>query len=106
VVLAVYALIAAAVLGYLGWLRGRRTPAPSARAEGTTPGRSRGRLAVRIVVGAFLVVAVEQCLFASNYISSAHNPVARNLQFAVTGNSSLTGAVKKNPLTQGHQVRR
>ena len=96
VVLAVYALIAGAVLGYLGWLRPRRAPAPAGQGEGSRPGGSSGRLAVRIVIGVLLVAGVEQCLFASNYVSSGHNPVSRNMPFAVVGSSSLTGAVQKN----------
>jgi len=96
VVLAVYALIAGAVLGYLGWLRPRRAPAPAGQGEGSRPGGSSGRLAVRIVIGVLLVAGVEQCLFASNYVSSGHNPVSRNMPFAVVGSSSLTSAVQKN----------
>ena len=94
--LAVYALIATAVLGYLGWLRPRRTPSPAPQADGPQPAGTRRSLTVRIVIGAFIVAAVQQCLFASNYLSASHNPVAHKLPFAVTGDSPLTSAVQKH----------
>jgi hypothetical protein len=97
VVLAVYAGIAAAVLGYLGWLHPRRPPdAAGQAAAAPSPAGAKGRLAVRIVIGALLVAAVEQSLFASNYVSSSHNPVARNVPFAVAGTSPLVSAAQKS----------
>jgi hypothetical protein len=95
VVLAVWLLIPAVVLGFLD-VRAWRAPAPASQGGASQPGGARGRLAVRIFIGALLVAALEQCLFASNYVSSAHNPVSRNMPFAVVGNSPLTSAAQKN----------
>lgn len=86
VVLAIYAVAAWLVLGYLGWLSPRQSNA-------SAPGGPRGRLVLRLVVGALAVVAVEQILFTSNYVSSSHNPVAHNMPIAVVGDSRLTSAV-------------
>ena len=41
------------------------------------------------------IVGVVQCLYALNYTSAIHEPVADNLPFGVTGPSSLTTQVQK-----------
>lgn len=95
VVLATYTLIACLLLGYAEWLRPHRTPTPAGQGETSPPSRSRGRLAVRVIMIALVIAAVDQSLFASNYVSSGHNPVASKMPLAVVGNSSLTSAVPK-----------
>src|SRR5512140_1952530 len=83
VVLLVYALIAAVVLGFLGWVVPRkgttRADRRAERAKSGAPVILHGSLSTKIVIGAFLVAVVETCLFASNYLSSDHNPVAHKL---------------------------
>ena len=96
VVLVVYGLIAAGVLGYVEWIRPRRTTAPSEQAAGSGTGRTGRSRAVRIVIAVAVVAALYQAAFATAYISAGHNPVARNLPFATTGNSPLLSAVEKN----------
>jgi hypothetical protein len=96
VVLAVLLVIALAILGYAEWLRPRLRSAPVAGGDGPRQGGSRGGLAVRIIVIVFVIAAVDQSLFASNFTSSGHNPVASNLPFAVVGSSPLTAAAQKS----------
>ena len=98
VVLAVWALIALAVLGYLEWLRPRAATSPPAQGdgEGSAPGPKRRALTLKLIVAAFLIVGLEQCLFALTYTSSAHNPVAHKMPFAATGSSSLLSAAEQN----------
>lgn len=95
VVLLVYALIAAVVLGYLGWVTPRMGTTRAERAKSGAP-VVHGSLSAKIVIGAFLVAAVQTCLFATNYLTSSHNPVAHDLPFGVVGNSPLTSAVQKS----------
>ena len=96
VVLADWALIAVAVLGYLEWLRPRAATAPPAQGEGCAPGPKRRALTFKLIVAAFLIVGLEQCLFAITYMSSAHDPVTHRMPFAATGSSSLLSAAEKN----------
>jgi hypothetical protein len=96
VVLAVWALIAIVVLGYVEWLRPRAASAPPAQGEGSAQGPTRRALTLKLIVAVFLIVGLEQCLFAITYTSSAHNPVAHKLPFAATGSSSLLSAAEKN----------
>ncbi|MBS1879715.1 MAG: hypothetical protein JST31_09395 [Actinobacteria bacterium] len=89
--LAIWALVGLAAVVYLA--RGARgtesAPAPGEGATGRRP-------VARLVLIALALVALEQCLFAFNYTSSSHEPVAANLPFGVTGASSLTDGVTKN----------
>jgi hypothetical protein len=96
VVLAVYLAIACAILAYAEYLRPRRRSAAAVGGDGSRQGGSRGRLALRIIAIVFVIAAVDQSLFASNYTSSGHNPVASNLPFAVVGSSPLTAAAQKS----------
>ena len=96
VVLCVYTLIPILILGYLVWLRPRRKAAAGQRGDGSPPADARARVAVRIVLIVLVIAAVDQSLFASNYTSSAHNPVANNLPFAVVGSSPLVSAAEKS----------
>ena len=93
--LAVWALIAVPVLGYLEWLRPRAATAPPAEGEGSAAGPKRRALTLKLIVAAFLIVGLEQCLFAITYMSSAHNPVAHKMRFAATGSSSLLSAAEQ-----------
>jgi hypothetical protein len=96
VVLVVYTLIPVLVLGYIHWLRPRRKAAAGGQGDGSPPAGSRAKLAVRVILIALVIAAVDQSLFASNYVSSGHNPVANNLPFAVVGSSPLVGAAEKS----------
>ncbi|WP_405009804.1 hypothetical protein [Kitasatospora sp. NBC_01539] len=103
IVLGLYALVGAVVIGYLGRWRpvkkvGPAAPAdaaeaPAARATGPKNG---GRKTVVRVLAALAIAAVMQCLFTVNYISSAHEPVATNMPFGATGQSPLLAAAQKN----------
>ena len=48
------------------------------------------------MIAVAVVAALYQAAFAAAYTSAGHNPVAHNMPFATTGNSSLTSAVQKN----------
>jgi hypothetical protein len=96
IVLAVYALIPILILGYLEWLRPRRKAAAGGQSEGSPPAGSRGRQVARVVVVVLVIAAVDQSLFASNFTSSGHNPVANNLPFAVVGSSPLVSGAEKS----------
>ena len=96
VVLGAYALIAAAVLSYVEWIRPRRQTDPSEKTGKSGTGRTGGPRPVRIVIAVAVVAALYQGAFAAAYTSAGHNPVAHNMPFATTGNSSLTSAVQKN----------
>jgi hypothetical protein len=95
-VLLVYALIAVAVLTYVEWIRPRRAPASAQQASQSGTGGKGGSRPGRVVIAVLAVSALYQCAFAAAYISSDHNPVSRNMPFAVTGSSALTSAVQKN----------
>ncbi len=96
VVLVVYGLIAAAVLGYVEWIRPRRHSEPYEQAGGSGTGPTGRSRPVRIVIAVAVVATLYQGAFAAAYISAGHNPVARNMPFATTGNSPLTSAVQKH----------
>ena len=96
VVLGAYTLIAAAVLSYVEWIRPRRQTDPSEKTGKSGTGRTGGPRPVRIVIAVAVVAALYQGAFAAAYTSAGHNPVAHNMPFATTGNSSLTSAVQKN----------
>jgi len=96
VVLSVYLLIPVLILLYLNWLRPRRNAVASAQGNGSPPAGPPVGLAVRAILVVLVIAALDQTLFASNFTSSAHNPVASNLPFAVVGSSPLVGAAQKN----------
>ena len=96
VVLVVYAVIPILVLSYVEWLRPRRKAAAASQGDGSPAAGSRARLAVRVIIVALVIGAVDQSLFASNYTSSGHNPVANNLPFAVVGSSPLVSEAQKS----------
>jgi hypothetical protein len=98
-VLAGYAVVASAVLTYLEWLRPRQTAVPAGDGHLSQAGTGPRRVAARLVVAALIIVAVEQSLFAANYVSSGHNPVSTNMPFAVVGNSSLISAVPADSIS-------
>ena len=94
VVLVVYALAAAAVLGYVEWIVPRRATA-AAQQTGQSQAGKRGSRPGRVVIAVLLISAYYQAAFGTAYLSSGHNPVSHNMPFAVTGSSSLTSAVQK-----------
>jgi len=97
VVLAVYFLIPVLILLYLNWLRPRRNAAlGAAHRNGSALAGPPIGLAVKAILVVLLIAALDQSLFASNFTSSAHNPVASNLPFAVVGSSPLVAAAEKN----------
>ncbi len=70
---------------------GASTATSAATSSATNPS---GRSNVVLIVAALGIVLFMQFLFSLNYMSSAHEPVAKNLPFGVTGASSLTTAVQ------------
>ena len=88
IVLVLYALAGVAVISYLDWnrpARQARPPPRAARAElaerhrqatrrRTPPARSGPCWPILVALG---ICAVMQCLFASNYMSAAHEPAKR-----------------------------
>jgi hypothetical protein len=92
VVLVVYGLIAAAVLGYVEWIRRRKAAAPGEQASPGTRSTARPTI-MRTVIVVTVIAVVVQAAFATAYISSGHNPVSNNMPFAAVGNSSLPGTV-------------
>src|SRR5262249_39450972 len=97
VVLVIFTVVAWLVLA-LEWLPSRRRSTPAVPVDGSQPGVGPRRVALRIVLVALIVAGVEQSLFASNFLSSAHNPVSTNMPFGVVGTSSLIDAVPKNSI--------
>jgi hypothetical protein len=95
-VLVGFLLIACLILGYLEWLRPRPKAPAGVQSEGASPAGPRARPVVVAVLAVLVIAAVDQSLFASNYTSSAHNPVANNLPFAVVGSSPLVSAAQKD----------
>jgi hypothetical protein len=96
VVLAVYALIPIVIMVYIHYLRPRRKGAAGGQGDGSAPSGSLARSAVRVILIVLVIAALDQSLFASNFVSSSHNPVANNLPFAVVGSSPLVGAAEKS----------
>jgi hypothetical protein len=94
VVLVVYALIAAAVLTYVEWIRRRKSAAPIGQASRGTGPTARPSV-VRAVIVVTVIAVVYQAAFATSYISGGHNPVSNDMPFAAVGNSSLPSAVEK-----------
>jgi len=108
IVLFAYALAGVAVISYLNWnprARAARAAAAAARArsemaEAASPGnpapdppRPKRR---RPILIALLICAFMECLFAANYMSSGHQPVATDMPFGVTGSSPILTAAQKS----------
>ena len=55
----------------------------------------RGAQSGKAILAALVICAFMECLFALNYMSSAHQPVATNLPFGTTGSSPLLTAAEK-----------
>ena len=93
IVLALYALVGIAVVLYL---HRRQEDAPSKDVKAPEPasgeaGAGSGRL---ITVGVPIAIAgLLTCLFAINYMSSAHSPEADDMPFGSVGQSKLVSAV-------------
>ncbi|MFF0343384.1 hypothetical protein [Kribbella sp. NPDC004875] len=98
VILLAYMVVAGVVLGFLD-IRARRTSAAAARTavqgNGQTGGSAARRVAAVLAIP-LLLGGLQQCLFASNYTSASHRPLAHNLPFAVAGQSPLLSEVQKN----------
>jgi hypothetical protein len=113
IVLFVYALAGLAVLSSLSWLRPARSaaaahaPGDEAEAEpagnpaaspppgnrpANRPGRRRRMLPIIVALG---ICAIMECLFALNYMSSAHAPAATNMPFGAVGSSPVLTAAEK-----------
>ncbi|HET6356873.1 hypothetical protein [Streptomyces sp.] len=98
IVLGLYALVGGVIIGYLGrWRPIKKVgeKAPSHRA-GTTPAPSSGPRPLVAALIALAVAGAMQCLFAANYISSAHEPVATDLPIGATGASPILNAAQRN----------
>lgn len=94
-VLVSWAVVASLVLAYLEYVRPRRVrqTVPAQRAAPTVQS-DRVRTA-RVAVAVVLVSSLYTAAFALAYGSAQHNPVTRDLPFAVTGSSPLTSAVQQ-----------
>ena len=93
IVLAAWMLVAVALLGYRERLR---PPAQPTEQDGGPEGNAPRRSLALVIVGALLVAALQQSLFAVSFISSGHAPSATNMPFAATGSSSLIDAAEGN----------
>ncbi|WP_086871214.1 hypothetical protein [Streptomyces viridochromogenes] len=97
IVLFLWALAGAAVIGYLGRIRPARKAAaahaPADMAQDPSAGRRRGLKAILVALG---TCAVMQCLFATNYMSAQHAPEAVDLPFGVTGSSPVLATARKD----------
>jgi hypothetical protein len=108
IVLFLYVLAGAAVIGFLGRIRPARAAAaaakhpaepaaaPAPRSPGSAPAQKPpGSEDFRRILAALVLVAVVQCLFAFNYMDSGHKPVATDLPFGITGSSPILTQVEK-----------
>ena len=95
VVLGLYLLVGVAFGSFFKRRRPQKSPGGAA-APTTAAATGSGHARVSPVVGALLVVAIMQCLFALNYTTADRNPVASNLPFGVVGASSLVTQVQKH----------
>ena len=106
IVLLLYVVAGAAVIGYLGRIRPARAAAAAAHARadlaearsaaGNPAGNPAGRRRAMIVILAALgVCAIMQCLFATTYMSAQHAPKATDLPFGTTGSSPVMTAAEK-----------
>ncbi len=94
-ILTVYALAGTVVL--LGLQRRRQaaaTPSASNAASEPEPAPQAGRPEAAKIAFAFALATVMLSLFALNYTSSGHEPVANDLPIGVTGTSSLVDRVQ------------
>ncbi|WUH90883.1 hypothetical protein OG900_12805 [Streptomyces sp. NBC_00433] len=90
IVLGLYALGGAAVIGYLGrWRPVRRIGAAHAAEPAGTAASGSGRKRAVRVVFALAIAGLMQCLLTANYMSSAHEPVATDMPFGAVGRSLL-----------------
>src|SRR5262245_51159972 len=96
VVLALSLLIPVLILIYLNWLRPRQKVASEVQGNRSPPDGPPARLAIRAILIVLVIAALAQSLFASNFISSSHNPVAHDLPFVVVGSSPLVAAAEKS----------
>ncbi|QJT02972.1 hypothetical protein G9272_24010 [Streptomyces asoensis] len=98
IVLGLYALVGALIVGYLGrWgpVRATGDDAPEQGADAATAQPSGPKPAVRLIA-ALVIAGVMQCLFTANYMSSGHAPVATDMPFGVTAQSPILAAAQKN----------
>src|SRR5215467_4103841 len=113
IVLFAYALAGAVVITYLIWNRRARTAraaAAHAREEAAharedmaaaqspgnpPPGPAGQKRRGRPILIALVICAFMECLFAFNYMSAGHQPVATNMPFGVTGPSPILTAAEK-----------
>jgi hypothetical protein len=107
-VLIIYAASGAIVIIYLGWVVPARAAAAArecgqmaAAAPAGNPAPAKpaasppGAQNFKAILVALVICAFMECLFALNYMSSAHQPVATNLPFGTTGSSPLLAAAEK-----------
>ena len=106
-VLILYVVAGLAILGYLEWGRKARAaraavpaPAPGEAAAGRPAGNRGGARGARLVWAALVLCAFMEFLFALNYISSGHQPVATNLPFGTTASSPILTAAEKTASLQ------
>jgi hypothetical protein len=90
-VLAAYALVSVAVIVLL--VRRREAANPPAASEATSSA-TRHRIVPKNLVAPVAFAVVLVTLFAVNYMSSGHEPVANNMPFGVVGSTSLVDAAQ------------
>jgi hypothetical protein len=87
-VLLAYGLAGLALLLVMERRRGVETPAPTAQADADEP-VGRRRFVPKTLVAPVTLAVLVTTLFAVNYMSSGHEPVATNMPFGVVGSTSL-----------------
>lgn len=108
IVLFAWLVAGGVVIGYLGRIRPARMAAAKREAEAAAAPAPRSLSAAArpshgskapsgkvLVMGALVIVAFMECLFAFNYVDSGHEPVATNIPFGVTGSSPILTQVQK-----------
>jgi hypothetical protein len=91
-VLAAYALISIVVITLL--VRRREAGNPGSAAPEASSSEERHRIVPKNLVAPVAFALVLVTLFAVNYISSGHEPVANNMPFGVVGSTSLVDAAQ------------
>jgi hypothetical protein len=92
-VLAAYALAGGALLLVMERRRATQNPAPTAPASADLP-TGRRRFVPKNLVAPVTLAVLVTTLFAVNYMSSGHEPVAADMPFGVVGSSPLPQAAQ------------
>ncbi len=95
VVLVLYALAGAALVL---WMDRRRPSGPPLPAAGSAanPATGRARFVPKNLVPPVALALILSALFAVNYMSSGHEPIAENMPFGVVGSTELATAAQND----------